>query len=131
MLSKIKLILWLFILLAVAYFVSMNTQPSISVKILPTLSTPEMPLALIIIISMIIGALIIILMALSDWMAFQVEKLKIKRQLNLTKDELEKCKKENQTIKEENEKLKKELEIERKKQNIKVEEENQDQDQAL
>ena len=123
MLSKIKLILWLLILLAVAYFVSMNVQPSVSVKILPTLNTPELPLALIIIISMIIGALVIILMALSDWLAFQVEKLKIKRQLNLTKDELEKCQKENEKLKKEIEELKNQLEIEKKKQNIIVKEE--------
>ncbi|EDP72916.1 lipopolysaccharide assembly protein LapA domain-containing protein [Hydrogenivirga sp. 128-5-R1-1] len=123
MLSKIKLIIWLLILLAVAYFVSMNVQPSVSVKILPTLNTPELPLALIIIISMIIGALVIILMALSDWLAFQVEKLKIKRQLNLTKDELEKCQKENEKLKKENEELKNQLEIEKKKQNITVKEE--------
>ncbi len=123
MLSKIKLILWLLILLAVAYFVSMNVQPSVSVKILPTLNTPELPLALIIIISMIIGALVIILMALSDWLAFQVEKLKIKRQLNLTKDELEKCQKENEKLKKEIEELKNQIEIEKKKQNIIVKEE--------
>ena len=123
MLSKIKLIIWLLILLAVAYFVSMNVQPKVSVKILPTLNTPELPLALIIIISMIIGALVIIIMALSDWLAFQVEKLKIKRQLNLTKDELEKCQKENEKLKKENEELKKQIEIEKKKQNITVKEE--------
>ncbi len=123
MLSKIKLILWLLILLAVAYFVSMNVQPSVSVKILPTLNTPELPLALIIIISMIIGALVIILMALSDWLAFQVEKLKIKRQLNLTKSDLEKCQKENEKLKKEIEELKNQLEIEKKKQNITVKEE--------
>jgi len=125
MLSKIKLIIWLLILLAVAYFVSMNVQPTVSVKILPNLNTPELPLALIIIISMIIGALVIILIALSDWLTFQVEKLKIKRQLNLTKDELEKCQKETEKLKEENEELKKQVEIEKKKQNIIVKEEEE------
>ncbi len=120
MLSKLKFIIWLLILLAVAYFVSMNVQPSISINILPTVKTPQLPLALIIIISMIIGALIVILMAISDWLSFQVEKLKIKRQLNLTKNELEKCQKEKEKLKEENIKLKEDLEIERKKQNISV-----------
>lgn len=122
MLNKIKLIIWLIILLAVAYFVSMNVQPSVSINILPTLKTPQLPLALIIIISMIIGAIIILLFAITDWFSFKIEKLKVTRQLNLTKNELEKCQKENEKLKKEVEDLKKQLEIEKNKQNIQVEE---------
>lgn len=122
MLNKIKLILWLIILLAVAYFVSMNVQPTISVNIMPNLKTPELPLALIIIISMIFGAILILFFTITDWFTFKIEKLKIKRKLNLTKDELEKCKKENQNMKNEIENLKRELEIEKNKKTITVEE---------
>ncbi|RMA96188.1 lipopolysaccharide assembly protein LapA domain-containing protein [Hydrogenothermus marinus] len=122
MINKIKLIFWLIILLAVAYFVSMNVQPSVSINILPTLKTPQLPLALIIIISMIIGAIVILLFAITDWFSFKIEKLKVIRQLNLTKNELEKCQKENEKLKKEVEDLKKQLEIEKNKQNIQVEE---------
>jgi len=131
MLNKIKLILWLIILLAVAYFVSMNVQPTISVNILPDIKTPELPLALIIIISMIIGAILILIFTITDWFAFKIEKLKLKRQLNLTKDDLEKCKKENKKLKEEIENFKNQLEVEKNKKSIKVEEEKEKKDGAL
>ena len=121
MINKIKLILWLVILLAVAYFVSMNTEPKVSVKILPTYQTPEIPIALIIILSMILGAILILIFTITDWISFKIEKLKLKRQVNLAKNDLEKCQKSIKSLEEENKKLKEQLEIEKNKQNIKVE----------
>ena len=116
MLNKIKIILWLIILLAVAYFVSMNIEPKISINVLPTYQTPEMPLAIIIILSMIIGAILILFFTITDWFSFKIEKLKLKRQLNIIKDKLEKCEKETN-------KLKEELNTEKKKQRINAQQE--------
>ncbi len=122
MIGKIRLVIWLIILLLVAYFVSMNTQPSVAIKLLPTYETPQLPLALIIILSMILGAIMILMFTITDWFVFKVEKLKLKRQLNLTKHELEKCQKKNKELEEEINKLKEELDLTKKQQNIKVEE---------
>ena len=89
--NKIKLILWLVILLAVAYFVSMNTTPKISVNILPTFKTPEIPLAIVIIVSIIIGAVLILLFTITDWIAYKVDRIKLNRNIKHLKNELEKC----------------------------------------
>ena len=121
MISKIKLIIWLIILLLTAYFVSMNTQPQISIKLLPTYETPEIPLAIVIILSIVIGALLILVFTITDWIAFKFEKLKLKRKISSLEKDLEKCQKSIKSLEEENKKLKEQLEIEKNKQNIKVE----------
>jgi len=120
MISKIKLILWLVILLATAYFVSMNTQPQISIKLLPTYETPQIPLAIIIILSIVIGAVLILIFTITDWIAFKFEKLKLKRKISTLEKDLENCKKSIKSLEEENKSLKEQLEIEKNKQNIKV-----------
>ncbi len=122
MIAKIRLVIWLIILLLVAYFVSMNTEPTVSIKLLPTYSTPELPLALIIILSMILGAILILMFTLTDWFIFKVEKLKLKRQLNLTKDDLEKCQRKKDELEKEVEKLKEEIELLKREEKVKVEE---------
>ncbi|WP_457623765.1 LapA family protein [Persephonella sp.] len=122
MLNKIKLILWLIILLAVAYFVSMNTQPNVSVNILPTYKTPEIPLALIIIISVILGAVLILIFTITDWFTFKIEKLKLKKEISNFEKKLKKCEEEKEKIIKEKEKLKEEIELLKAKENIKVKE---------
>ncbi|WP_456402479.1 LapA family protein [Persephonella sp.] len=122
MLNKIKLILWLIILLAVAYFVSMNTQPNVSVNILPTYKTPEIPLALIIIISVILGAVLILIFTITDWFTFKIEKLKLKKEISNFEKKLKKCEEEKEKIAKEKEKLKEEIELLKAKENIKVKE---------
>ncbi|WP_297454567.1 lipopolysaccharide assembly protein LapA domain-containing protein [Persephonella sp.] len=121
--NKIKLILWLIILLAVAYFVSMNTSPNVSVKILPTLQTPEIPLALIIIASIIIGAALIIIFAITDWIAYKIDKMKLSRNLKSTEKELAKCRQQLEEKDKKIEELKIELEVMKNKENITVKQE--------
>ncbi|WP_029521182.1 lipopolysaccharide assembly protein LapA domain-containing protein [Persephonella sp. IF05-L8] len=121
--NKIKLILWLIILLAVAYFVSMNTSPNVSVKILPTLQTPEIPLALIIIASIIIGAALIIIFAITDWIAYKIDKMKLSRNLKSAEKELAKCKQQLEEKDKKIEELKIELEVMKNKENITVKQE--------
>jgi len=118
--NKIKLIIWLIILLAVAYFVSMNTSPNVSVNILPTLKTPEIPLALVIIVSIIIGAVLILFFAITDWFAYKIDRIKLSRKLKHTEKELEKCKQNLQEKEEEIKKLKGEIEILKNEKNIAV-----------
>lgn len=101
MIGKIKLIIWLVILLLVAYFVSMNVEPQVSIRLLPTYKTPEVPMALIIIFSMIVGALVILIFTITDWISFKIEKLKLKRQINLLKSDLETCQKKIKKLEEE------------------------------
>lgn len=121
MISKIKLILWLIVLLLTAYFVSMNTQPQISIKLLPNYETPQIPLAIVIILSIVIGALLILIFTITDWIAFKFEKLKLKRKISFLEKDLEKLKKSIKSLEEENKSLKEQLELEKNKQNIKVE----------
>ncbi|MBK3332753.1 DUF1049 domain-containing protein [Persephonella atlantica] len=116
--NKIKLILWLIILLAVAYFVSMNTSPKVSVNILPTLKTPEIPVALIIIVSIIIGAVLILIFTITDWISYKIDKIKLNRNIKSLEKEVEKLKKQleekQQTVK----KLEGEIEILKNKEKI-------------
>ncbi len=111
MLGKIKLVFWLILLLVVAYFVSMNTEPKVSVNILPPdIRIENVPMALVIVFSMILGGLLVLVIAITDWFAYKIEKLKLKRKLNLLSYDYEDCKKENEKLSEENTKLKAEVE---------------------
>ncbi|MDQ7056802.1 MAG: lipopolysaccharide assembly protein LapA domain-containing protein [Persephonella sp.] len=118
--NKIKLILWLIILLAVAYFVSMNTTPKVSVNILPTLKTPEIPLALVIIVSIIIGAVLILIFTITDWISYKIDRIKLGRNIKNLEKEVERLKKQleekEQTVK----KLKGEMEVLKNKEKITV-----------
>ncbi|NPA57665.1 MAG: DUF1049 domain-containing protein [Aquificae bacterium] len=118
--NKIKLIIWLAILLVVAYFVSMNTTPNVSVNILPNLKTPEIPLALVIIVSIIIGAVLILLFAITDWIAYKIDKMKMGRKLKQLEKELKKCREENQQKLEQIKKLEGEIELLKSEKNITV-----------
>ncbi|WP_457622600.1 LapA family protein [Persephonella sp.] len=122
MLNKIKLILWLIILLAVAYFVSMNTQPSISVNLLPTYKTPEIPLALVIIISVILGAVLILIFTITDWISFKIEKLKLKKEISGLEKSIKKCNEEKEKLNEEIKKYQEEIELLKAKQKVTVKE---------
>ncbi len=124
--NKIKLILWLIILLAVAYFVSMNTSPKVSVNILPTLKTPEIPLALVIIVSIIIGAILILIFTITDWISYKIDKIKLNRNIKSLEKEMEKLKKQLETKEETIKKLEGEIEILKNKQNITVKKDEED-----
>jgi len=110
MLSKIRFIIWLMILFVVAFFVSMNSDPKISIKLFPNYQTEPLPLSIVIIGSLITGALIILLMAITDWLKFKLETVKLKSKLSKVEKELNKCKEENKKLVEEIENLKKERE---------------------
>jgi len=80
MLSKIGFILWLFILLMAGYFATMNNN-YVTVNLLPGYKTAPLPLSIIILISIIVGAMPAILIAIGDWIKFKIEISKLKKQL--------------------------------------------------
>ncbi len=123
MLNKIKLVIWLIVLLLVAYFVSMNVQPSLSVKLLPNYQTPEIPLALIIIASMILGAVLILMFTITDWISFKIEKMKLKRQISSLEKQLKNTESEKEKLKEEIERLQGEIEVLKAQEKISVKKE--------
>jgi cell division protein FtsL len=104
----------------------MNTQPNISIKLLPSYETPQIPLAIVIILSIVIGAVLILIFTITDWISFKIEKLKLKRKISSLEKELENCKKSIKSLEEENKNLKEQLEVEKSKQNIKVQLEDKD-----
>ncbi|WP_297887382.1 LapA family protein [Sulfurihydrogenibium sp.] len=90
MLGKIRLIIWLFILLLVAYFVAMNTT-TVSINLVPGYQTVPMPLSIIIIFSTIIGAILALILTIGDWIKFKLEINKLNKQL-------QNCEKEKQLL---------------------------------
>lgn len=90
MLSKIRLIIWLFILLMVAYFVAMNTT-SVSVNLIPGYQTIPMPLSVVIIFSVVIGAIFALTLTIGDWIKFKME-------VNRLNKQLQNCEKEKQAL---------------------------------
>ncbi|HEV09641.1 MAG: DUF1049 domain-containing protein [Sulfurihydrogenibium sp.] len=90
MLNKIRFIIWLVIMLIVAYFVSMNST-SISVNLIPGYQTVPLPLSIVIIVSLIIGAILAVILTVGDWIKFKLEIKKLRKQL-------ENCEKEKQVF---------------------------------
>jgi uncharacterized integral membrane protein len=91
MLSKIRFILWLFILLIVGYFVAMNNI-SVTVNLLPGYQTVPLPLPMIILMSIVVGAMLAILIAIGDWVKFKIKISRLKKQLEI-------CEKEKESLK--------------------------------
>ncbi len=90
MLSKIRFIVWLFILILVAYFVAMNNM-SVSVNIFPGYATIPLPLSVLMVISIVLGAILTLIIAISDWIRFKIEISKLKKQLD-------ECEKERKSL---------------------------------
>ena len=109
MLNKIKFIIWLLIILVVAFFVSLNSEPKISIKLFFNYQTVPLPLSLIIIGSIILGAILILIMAITDWISFKIENLKYKKRIKSLEKEIESLKKDlekcNSDLKDCNDKL--------------------------
>lgn len=90
MLGKIRFIIWLFILVIVAYFVAMNNL-SISVNIFPGYATIPLPLSVVIVISIVLGAILTLIITIGDWIKFKIEISKLKKQF-------EECEKERKSL---------------------------------
>jgi uncharacterized integral membrane protein len=133
MLSKIRFIVWLLILFVVAFFVSMNSEPKISIKLFPNYQTEPLPLSIVIIGSLITGAIIILIMAITDWLKFKIEIVKIRSKLSKAEKELNRCKEEGNKVREENTRLQEEINrlkenLEKEKNKLQVNNGNQEQE---
>ncbi len=53
----LRLILWIVILLAVVFFVVFNVEPKVTVHLFPGVTLENVPLALVIIVSFVLGLL--------------------------------------------------------------------------
>lgn len=69
----IRLIIWIIITLLVVFFVVFNVEPKVNVYILPGVTLENIPLALVIIISFILGLLAGMLLFLSQIIKYQLE----------------------------------------------------------
>ena len=98
MLKKFKFAIWLIIILVVAYFVSMNSEPKVSIKIFFGYQTIPLPLSLIIIGSAILGALLILILAINDWLIFKMEKIKLSRHISELENKLKNCEQEKEKL---------------------------------
>ncbi len=105
MLVKLRIVLWLIIVAFVAYFVSLNMEPKLSINILPDIKTPEYPIGVLLVFGMVVGAVIVWALSLIDWIHQKIEKRKLHRELEELREELSKCKKENEELKDKVDKL--------------------------
>jgi len=108
MLSKIRFIIWLLIIFIVAFFVSMNSEPKISIKLFPGYQTTPLPLSIVIVGSLIMGAILILIMAITDWLKFKIETVKLKTKVSKLEKELKNCQGEREKLSQELTKLKEE-----------------------
>lgn len=86
MLSKIRLVFWLFVIVLVAYFVAMNNS-IVTINLLPGYQTVPIPLSVVIVLSLAIGAIAALIFTIGDWIRFKVEKSRLLKQLQNCLDE--------------------------------------------
>ena len=82
----IRIIFWIAIILVIAFFVIFNIEPRVEVHLLPGKKIENIPLALVIIISFVIGLLSGVLFSFSQIIKYKLENRKIRKE----KEKLEK-----------------------------------------
>jgi uncharacterized integral membrane protein len=84
-----RLILWIIIILCVVFFVIFNVEPKVQVHLLPGMTFENIPLALVIIVSFILGLLSGVIISLSQVIKYKMELRKLNKQKELQKKELQ------------------------------------------
>ncbi len=85
----IRLIIWIIITLSVVFFVVFNVEPKVQVHLLPGVTLENIPLALVIIISFILGLLAGMILFLGQIIKYQLELRKTRKEkLTETKKEI-------------------------------------------
>ncbi len=82
-----RLILWIIIILCVVFFVIFNVEPKVQVHLLPGMTFENIPLALVIIVSFILGLLSGVIISLSQVIKYKMELRKLNKQKELQKKE--------------------------------------------
>lgn len=67
----LRLIFWIIIILIITFFIIFNVEPRVNIFILPGITLKDMPLALVIIISIILGFISGLLVAFSKIIILQ------------------------------------------------------------
>jgi len=76
----IRLILWIIVILLVVFFVIFNVEPKVKVHLFPGITLENIPLALVIIISFILGLLSGMILFLGQLIKYQLELRRVKKQ---------------------------------------------------
>lgn len=76
----LRLILWIIIVLLIAFFVIFNVEPKVQIHLFPGITLENIPLALVIIISFILGLLSGMILFLGQIIKYQLELRKAKKQ---------------------------------------------------
>jgi len=79
----IRLIIWIIIILLIVFFVVFNVEPKVNVYILPGVTLENIPLALVIILSFILGLLSGMILFLGQIIKYQLELRKEKKRKNI------------------------------------------------
>lgn len=87
-----KFFLWIIILILVVLFVAFNIDPKVTVRLLPGISLTEVPLALVIIFSFLLGLLLGLLLLYPKLLKtnYQLHRLEKKLRESVPKEEIEK-----------------------------------------
>jgi len=92
-----RLIFWVAIILLVAFFVIFNVEPKVEVHVVPGKTLHDIPLALVIIVSFVVGLLCGVVLSLSQIIKYKLETRKLKKEKEkLEKELLTTYRKENE-----------------------------------
>ncbi len=78
-----RLILWIVIILLIVFFVIFNVEPKVQVHLFPGATLENIPLALVIIISFVLGLLSGVILSLSQIIKYKLEIRKLQKQNRL------------------------------------------------
>ena len=75
-----RLIIWIIITLLIVFFVVFNIEPRVQVHLFPGMTLENIPLALVIIISFILGLLAGMILFLGQIIKYQLELRRVKKE---------------------------------------------------
>ncbi len=79
-----RLIVWILIILLIVFFIVFNIEPKVKVYLFPGVILEDIPLALVIIISFVLGLLSGIILFLGQIIKYELELKKAKKSEKLT-----------------------------------------------
>lgn len=85
----IRLILWIIIILFIVFFVIFNVEPKVNIHLFPGVILENIPLALVIFISFILGLLSGIILSLGQIIKYQLEIRKAKKKSHTEQKQIE------------------------------------------
>ncbi len=91
-----RLIFWIVIILLVAFFVIFNVEPKVQVHLFPGATLENIPLALVIIVSFILGLLSGVILSLSQVIKYKLKIRKLEKQEKLRSESLSQSKREEE-----------------------------------